>query len=448
VVGLAAVVVPAAAQSSGAPAGSGAAAPPTSTAPGRASTIEEQLRVAYDEAVAEELATLDLYKASLEKIQQFDEQIGALDAELERTAAELEVARTRLAEAQRELADGEQRLREVRRLLGEEKGRLDRKAVSAYISGTNSSAPLEAVLGSSELREVESTRAYSAAIVDDQLDSVQKVKRLDAEATALRDRLASAERAVRATRDAITADEARLTAKRTEAAGLRDAQATETARRQELLAAIRAKKQSYLDRLRALERESDGIALLLRMAQFLQLPVLDVPQLRTPLDRPVKVESPFGMRVHPIFQETRMHTGVDLDGIQGDPVRAVRAGLVVGASTMDGYGDVVVVDHGDRIATVYAHLSGIAVRFGDRVDAGQIIGQLGSTGYSTGPHLHLELRVSGAPVDPVPQLDLRSCDALLASSNDADRALLRNRTECVPPTTVSLAPASAPTTRR
>jgi murein DD-endopeptidase MepM/ murein hydrolase activator NlpD len=447
VIALAAVVAPAAAQSSGAP-DTGASVPTTTAPRARASTIEEQLRVAYDEAAAEERAALDVYKASLEKTQQLDEQITALDADLVRTAAEVEVARTRLARAQRELADGEQRLREVRRLLAEEKARLDRKAVSAYISGNGRNAQLEVVLGASGLRELESTQAYSAAIVDDQLDSVQKVKRLDAEATALRDRLASAERDVRASRDAIAAKEAQLAATRAEVAGLRDAQAAETARQQELLAAIRAKKQGYLDRLRSLERESDGIASLLRMAQFLQLPVLDPPKLRTPLDRPVKVESPFGMRVHPIFQETRMHTGADLDGAQGDLVRAARAGLVVGASTMDGYGNVVVVDHGDQIATVYAHLSAFDVRFGDRVEAGQPIGRVGSTGYSTGPHLHLELRVSGAPVDPMPQLDVRSCEALLASTSEADQALLRNRTECVPPTTVTLAPSAAPSPRR
>lgn len=383
--------------------------------------------------------TLDAYKASLAETMRLDEEIAALDTDLERTAVALEDARSRLSRAQVALGDGEARLREVRRLLAIEKASLDRKAVSAYIAGNSRQSQLEIVLAASELRELESTQAYSSAITDDQLDTVARVKRLDAEATALRDELARAEADIRGSRDAIARHEADLSAKRAQVAALRAQQEAETARQHELLVKIRAKKQGYLDRLRALERESDGIASVLRAAQAGQTPVIEVPTLRTPLDKPLSLSSPFGMRLHPIFQEQRMHTGADLNGASGDRVRAVKAGVVMAASTMDGYGNVVVIDHGDQIATVYAHLSAFDVRFGDTVEVGQLIGRVGSTGYSTGPHLHLELRVSGAPVDPMPHVDPRSCAALFASNTEADVSLLRNRKECVPPTTTTAA---------
>lgn len=456
VVGLAAVIGPAGAQAvdgRGAPARSVAAqvasppttAPPPTTSRPRAASIEEQLRDAYDDAVAEEREALDVYKVSLEKTQYLDERIVALDAELVRVTAELESARTRLAAAQVELGLGEQRLREVQAELVVEKGSLNRKAVSAYVGGDSRQAQLEMVLGASELRELESSQAYSAAIVDDQLDSVQRVKRLEAGVLVLRDRLATQERTIRGARDTIATEEANLAKARTEVGELREAQAAETERQKVLLAQIRAKKQGYLDRIRALERESDGIASVLRAAQAAQQPVLDIPTLRTPLDRPLRLESPFGMRVHPIFQELRMHAGADLDGATGDPVRTSRAGVVMLAGTQDGYGGVVVVDHGDQIATVYAHLSVVGVRFGDVLQLGDVVGRVGSTGYSTGPHLHFELRVSGAPVDPMPHVDARSCEALFASTTPADLALLANRTECVRPATPApaLAPASS-----
>jgi murein DD-endopeptidase MepM/ murein hydrolase activator NlpD len=202
-------------------------------------------------------------------------------------------------------------------------------------------------------------------------------------------------------------------------------------------------KQSYRQRLTAIERESDGISLILRTAQASQSPVLQLPMVRTPLERPVTLESAFGMRRHPIFGEMRMHTGADLNGVMGQPIRAAAAGIVVLAASQDGYGNVVVLDHGNQIATAYAHMSKFSVKTGDVVARGQIIGAVGATGYATGPHLHFEYRVSGGPIDPMPHIDFDeplpgSCEALARSKDPADAALLRIRPECPqPPTTVA-----------
>ncbi len=98
------------------------------------------------------------------------------------------------------------------------------------------------------------------------------------------------------------------------------------------------------------------------------------------------------------------HPGVDMAGPSGTPIHACRAGTVVIASWQGGYGNAVVIDHGGNMATLYGHQSQLAVQVGQHVDAGQVIGFVGTTGYSTGPHLHFEVRLSGNVVDPTPYL--------------------------------------------
>lgn len=117
-----------------------------------------------------------------------------------------------------------------------------------------------------------------------------------------------------------------------------------------------------------------------------------------------KVVSGFGPRLHPIFGVWRNHNGIDLDGDTGDPVRAALVGEVIIAGWRNGFGNTVVLNHFDGYTTLYAHLSKISVSVGQEVDHGQRIGSVGSTGWSTGPHLHFEIRIDGKAVDPMPYM--------------------------------------------
>lgn len=112
------------------------------------------------------------------------------------------------------------------------------------------------------------------------------------------------------------------------------------------------------------------------------------------------ISSPFGYRIHPILGTSRFHSGVDIPASSGTPVIAVRKGTVIMSKFMNGYGNVVMVDHGD-IVTVYAHNSALKVVPGQTVSTGDVIALVGSTGLSTGPHLHFEVRVEGQPVNPL-----------------------------------------------
>ena len=114
-----------------------------------------------------------------------------------------------------------------------------------------------------------------------------------------------------------------------------------------------------------------------------------------------RVTSGFAMRIHPIFQTRRAHLGVDYGAPTGTPVRVVGDGVVDFAGTQNGYGNVVEVRHANNRSTLYAHLSRINVRKGQRVEQGQNIGAVGATGWATGPHLHYEFRVAGQHQDPL-----------------------------------------------
>jgi murein DD-endopeptidase MepM/ murein hydrolase activator NlpD len=113
------------------------------------------------------------------------------------------------------------------------------------------------------------------------------------------------------------------------------------------------------------------------------------------------VTSPFGWRIHPILGYKKFHTGLDFGVGYGTPIRASDSGTVIYSTWMGGYGNVVIVDHGNGLSTLYAHQSSVAAGNGARVTRGQTVGYVGSTGFSTGPHLHFEVRVNGNPVDPM-----------------------------------------------
>lgn len=121
---------------------------------------------------------------------------------------------------------------------------------------------------------------------------------------------------------------------------------------------------------------------------------------RKPVVGEIELSSGFGVRNDPFVGRPAMHTGLDFRGSTGDPVRVTADGKVTSAGWSGGYGRMVEVDHGNGLATRYGHLSEINVKVGDVVKTGQVVGEVGSTGRSTGPHLHYETRINGEAVDP------------------------------------------------
>ncbi len=133
-----------------------------------------------------------------------------------------------------------------------------------------------------------------------------------------------------------------------------------------------------------------------------QIATVSVPS-RMPLDD-ATLTSSYGSRIHPVLGSRRNHNGVDLAQPTGTPVYATADGFVSRADYWGSYGNYIQIEHGGEMETRYAHLSGYAVAAGEQVRKGQLIGYVGSTGRSTGPHLHYEVRIAGDAVDPRPYM--------------------------------------------
>ena len=113
------------------------------------------------------------------------------------------------------------------------------------------------------------------------------------------------------------------------------------------------------------------------------------------------VTSPYGNRIHPVLGYSKFHSGIDIGVGSGNPIYSAKSGVVILSQYYYGYGNAVIVDHGNGLSTLYAHLSSLGVSKGNWVNQGQVIAYSGNTGISTGPHLHYEVRVNGSTVNPM-----------------------------------------------
>lgn len=123
--------------------------------------------------------------------------------------------------------------------------------------------------------------------------------------------------------------------------------------------------------------------------------------IRWPVVGFTRISSKAGARVHPVFHTVACHAGIDIPAPKGTPIHAAAAGIVLEAVSVSGYGNMTLISHGGGMATLYGHQSRFAVRTGQHVKSGQVIGYVGSTGWSTGPHLHFEVRLAGKPYNPM-----------------------------------------------
>lgn len=161
---------------------------------------------------------------------------------------------------------------------------------------------------------------------------------------------------------------------------------------------LKSQKANYNKQISQLIAESNALAKQIKKNQNPATPVVPGKMIK-PVNAPVT--SSFGYRTHPIYGDARLHAGVDLGAGYSTAIKAAKAGKVITASVLSGYGNVIIIDHGGGISTLYAHQSSFAVSLGARVTQGQVIGYVGATGQVTGPHLHWEVRVNGAPVNPM-----------------------------------------------
>jgi murein DD-endopeptidase MepM/ murein hydrolase activator NlpD len=253
---------------------------------------------------------------------------------------------------------------------------------------------------------LDADNVHDAYVGTKYLARVSDVRRADVDALAsLKESIEANEAAAALRRDGAAAARLQAESERSELAGLRaDQQAKrdevkrEESREQALIASIRDRKDEFTKELAALQAASNAISAMLASRQRGQTRASSLDLVR-PV--PGRVTSSFGARVHPVLGTTRMHNGVDLAGSSGTPIKAAAGGTVAYAGVRGGYGNTVIIDHGNQYATLYGHASSLNVSAGEKVSAGETIAAVGSTGLATGPHLHFEVRLLGVPVNPL-----------------------------------------------
>jgi len=262
------------------------------------------------------------------------------------------------------------------------------RAVSVYVRPKDNA--LVGVIGAKDLGDASRRSSLLAQVTNNDRDALDRLR-------ALRQDLGDEKVKVDAARD--------LAGRRRQVVLARLSQLQKARKdKQRLSAALDARIREYQVEADAVAQQESGLTALIRSREQVRAsrgdagdPGLDGRVSGAGLAWPISgpVTSGFGTRWG------RLHAGIDIGAGTGTPIHAAKAGEVIFAGTMDGYGNCVIIDHGGGLSTLYAHQSRLGTRDGASVEQGEVIGYVGSTGHSTGPHLHFETRVGGSPQNPM-----------------------------------------------
>lgn len=298
-----------------------------------------------------------------------DGEIAALEEEVRSTEGEIDTAIDELDVLEAELA--------------EKKDLLNRRLRVMYKSG--SVGYLEVLLGAEDFQDLVS-----------RLDMIQKIYVHDDELIQF----------LKEQREAIEAQKAELEELRKSLFTLLDQQEVKKAELERQQANLIVKQRELKQNIAALEEQEDSLAedarQVTRIIENLKLRATYVGGVMAwPAPDQYRITSYFGYRIHPIFKTEKMHTGLDIGMPTGSKIVAAQSGVIIYAGWLGGYGKTIMIDHGGGIVTLYGHNSSLVVSVGEEVNKGQQISKAGSTGNSTGPHLHFEVRRNGEYVDPL-----------------------------------------------
>ena len=381
---------------------------PASAAPSRSSRRSEindrikSLREEVEEASEEEAELLDRFDAARARRREIDGRLAVVDTQLGIEQRGLDAAAARLEAVEAEVVVAKLARDRARAQVDAARTALRRRAVSAYVHSTPA-ATVNILLGVRSVRDIAGSRVLVRAVLDSQRKTVDRLHAVRADAVRLEAELEEKLAEEKTHYDEFMERTRLLEAAKAQQEALRQEALKEEANERSLLVEVQARKHQFEAQIAALQSESRSITALLRTrlsgpAQAARPGMLDPP---IPY---ALVTSRFGPRVHPILGTARLHNGIDLRASAGTPIRAAADGVVVASDVRGGYGNTIVLDHGNSLATLYAHQRTLLVQAGQQVTMGQVIGLVGSTGFSTGPHLHFEVRVAGAPVDPLAYL--------------------------------------------
>ncbi|TYP57795.1 murein hydrolase activator EnvC family protein [Thermosediminibacter litoriperuensis] len=312
-------------------------------------------------------------------------ELDAIEKDLQETQKKLAITEADLKQTQQKLAVTQQELNKAEQEVENQKENLRVRLKAMYIAG-----PVD------YLEVMLAATSFSDFLT--RMDMVKRVadydKNLLADFKAKKDLIAKKKAELEAHKRAIAQQHQIISTHRARIASRQQD-------RQKLLASLEEQRKEYERQQDQLEAESRKIAEMIKQIQAKNnRGYMGTGKFHWPAPSSTRVTSNYGWRTHPIFKTKRFHTGVDIGASMGANVVAADDGVVIYAGYYGGYGYTVIVDHGGGISTLYAHLSKILVSEGQKVKRGERVALVGSSGYSTGPHLHFEVRKNGQHVNP------------------------------------------------
>ena len=378
----------------------------------------DELSGAIEDASADEIAAVKELQQVTAQRQDLEAKVAALDGEIADAARKVEVAEAEIVRIQAQVETVQREIDWIHAEIEKLQAQLNESTVALYKgSGNGGGSALRLLSTASGAHELVAGSKYLGENSRRVERELQRQGNLKAELDEAERDLKNQEAKARAAERGAADERDRVTQLRAAADAERNHANASVAQEQQIIEGIRSRRAEFEAEYNAVQAQIQAqIAASVSRGSPTPpapaagpkpgLPSAPAPASTTRNGRfiwPVNgsVGSGFGPRIHPISGGSRMHTGVDIGASSGTPIKAADGGVVVMAGPNGGYGNWTLIDHGGGLATGYGHQSSIGVSRGQRVSRGEVIGRVGSTGASTGPHLHWEVRVNGNPVDPM-----------------------------------------------
>ena len=329
------------------------------------------------------------------------EQLRQIEEQLRQATAELGTIKEQRVAVENDITLNERQLAEAQKRLEGRESVFYKRVRDIYINGRLSY--LDVVIGSKDFSDFANRLEVLKRIIDSDITLINEIKKERAEIEAHKQKLEADRAKLVELEKAALAKQAEIEQKKAERNVVLQKAQNDRATAMQAIEELNASSAQVSAMLK--ERQAVRAAAAAAAAQSSGGQgasdnwVQGTGQLGWPVSG--EITSPYGYRVHPIWGTTIYHSGIDIGVDEGTPVHAADGGVVVWSGWMGGYGYAVVIDHGNGLSTLYGHNSELAVDEGQSVAKGQVISYAGSTGNSTGPHVHFEVRVNGDPVDPM-----------------------------------------------
>lgn len=338
------------------------------------------IQTQLDESKQELTDVTEELTENLKQIQKLDESIVDSETTLNEVNDEITELEKQIEEIELEYLKITQKYKVQKQLL-------DMRLVAIYESGNTTY--LDVILGSKSITDFISTYFLLSELASYDIDLLDQVDKEKKEIEEKSGQIEVSKEQLEQTRR--TAQKTKITLSNTKL--LRENYMSKLSEEEQQ---IQAKIDEYNTQINQIENEIRSLAKIINFGED-----YNGGTMQWPIAGHYTITSNYGMRVHPITGVYKLHTGVDISAGIGTNFTAIADGVVVKAEYNTAYGNMVIIDHGGGVQTLYAHGSEIVATLGQEVKAGDIVLKVGSTGYSTGPHAHFEVRINGSPVDPL-----------------------------------------------